>query len=256
MIPGASQPGTRTCSYYIPPISETLAHFTMLGNVECAAVLALRMLGRTDTGTIDCGNGISSAEKIAGTQINGSAKQILRTSHEAAINIALLKGNNDVALALLQGLTVRVETDLGAMESSNPPANVNKKDVAALLLHAANAGVPLTSHEVRWLHQRIHEAFVAYRDPSMATAYRVFDPATPDGTYPYQPEGDGLAFSDLGVLLGRLRVAVPKSFNSPCARLRQAAHRSLNSAKVRRLVVAPRAWILCGQREGPSGCHR
>ncbi|MBI5532276.1 MAG: hypothetical protein HY898_06160 [Deltaproteobacteria bacterium] len=187
---------------YIPPITETLAHYTLLGNVECVGALAIRLLGRGDSGTLNCGGGISDAEKLAGTQLNGSAKQILRTHHEAAVNMALWSGNDDVALALLQGLTVRVETDLGALESANPPANVNKKDVAALLLHASNAGVPLTSHEVRWLHQRIHEAYTTYRDPGQAATFKVFDPATPDGTYPYQPEGDGLAFIDIGVLLG------------------------------------------------------
>ena len=192
----------KSLQYWIPPINETLAHYTLLGNVECVGALSIRLLGRGDSGTLSCDNGISDAEKLAGTQVNGSAKQILRTHHEAAVNMALWSGNNDVAQKLLQGLTVRVETDLAALESSNPPANVNKKDVAALLLHAANTGVPLTSHEVRWLHQRIHEAYTTYRDPGMAATYRVFDAATPDGAYAYQPEGDGLAFSDIGVLLG------------------------------------------------------
>jgi hypothetical protein len=192
----------KNLEYWIPPIQETLAHYTTLGNVECPAVLSLRLLGRDNPGSLSCGSGISDTEKLTSSQLNGSAKQILRTSHEAAVNMALFKSANDVALALLQGLSERVESDLTALLGSNPPANVNNKDVASLLLHASNAGVPLTSKEVRFLHQRIHDAYLTYRAPSAASTYRVFDPATPDGTYPYEPGGDGLAYVDLGAVLG------------------------------------------------------
>lgn len=192
----------KNAQYWIPPLSETLAHYTTLGNVECPAVLSLRLLGRDNPGSLDCGSGISDTEKLTSSVINPSAKQILRTSHEAAVNMALFKGANGVALTLLQGLAERVETDLDAALSSNPPENANPKDVAGMLLYAANAGVPLTSREVRFLHQRLHEAYLTYRNPAATNTYHVYDPATPDGTYPYEPGGEGLEYVDLGALLG------------------------------------------------------
>lgn len=67
---------------------------------------------------------------------------------------------------------------------------------------SSSRGVPLTSAEVRWVHQRLHAAYLAYRAPAMAATYRVFDPSTPDGTYPYEPGGAGMSFADIGVMLG------------------------------------------------------
>jgi hypothetical protein len=207
---------------YVPPVSETLAHYTLAGNVECPGALMLRLFAHPDPGALDCGSGISALEQIAGGQISNSAKQILRTSHEAAVNAAFLAGQNGPGLALLQGLASRVETDLGLVNQPSPPSNVNPSDVAALLLHASNAGVPLTSAEVRWLHARLHAAHDSYLAAPPST-YDVF--AAPDGTYPYEPSGDGLAFGDIGVFLGACAAPYRNPATRPlldCARLRAA----------------------------------
>jgi hypothetical protein len=192
----------KSANVTIPPITESLAHYTLLGNAECDGALMMRLLGHGDAGSLACGNGVSQVEKLTSSQMKNGVKQILRTHHEAAANMALLAGQNVLALTLLSGLAERIESDLPQATQATPPANVNPTDVAALLLHAANTGVPLTSKEVRWVHQRLHAAFTSYRAPSLASTYRVFDPATPDGTYSYDPPGEGLFFSDLGVLLG------------------------------------------------------
>lgn len=192
----------KNANVYTPPFTETLAHYELIDNVECPGALALRLLGHGDPGSLSCGSGISNTEKLFGSQMKNSVKQILRTHHEAALAMALRTKQTGPALALLQGLSERVDGDLAAASSASPPANVSPDDVVALLLHAANAGVPLTSNEVRWVHSRIEAAWTSYRAPGNATTYAVFDASTPDGTYPFEPAGSGMSFSDIGLVLG------------------------------------------------------
>jgi hypothetical protein len=90
-------------------------------------------------------------------------KQILRTHHEAAVNISFLSGQNAAGLALIQGLASRVESDLALITQASPPAGMNPSDVAALFVHSANAGVPLTSAEVRW--RRVYGALPQLGNP-------------------------------------------------------------------------------------------
>lgn len=187
---------------YTPPVSETLAHYTLVDNVECPGALMMRLLGDGNPGTVACASGISNTEKVLGSQMSNGVKQILRTHHEAAVNMALLTNQTTPALALLQGLAERVDSDLTLASAASPPANVNPSDIVSLLLHAANTGVPLTSKEVRWLHGRLDAAYTSYRAAGNAATYRVFDPATPDGTYPFDPSGAGMSFSDIGLVLG------------------------------------------------------
>jgi hypothetical protein len=210
---------------FTPPLNETLAHYTLLGNVECTGPLAFRFSGDGDPGSLDCGSGISSPEKLASSALKNDARQILRTHHEAAVNWAYYRGATGPALSLLQGLAERVETDIAIADQASPPANFNPTDVAALILHAANAGVPLTSREVRWIHGRLHTAAQTLLNPAAALAYRVFDPQTPDGEYPYEPGSDGLFFSDIGVLLGSCASEYRNPTTRPlldCARLQAA----------------------------------
>jgi hypothetical protein len=134
--------------------------------------------------------------------MKNGVKQILRTHHEAAINLALLTKQSAPALALLQGLVERLDHDVAAAKLASPPVDVNPSDIVSLVLHAANTGVPLTSDEVRWIHSRLATAWTAFRAPAALPTYSVFAAATPDGTYAYDPSGDGMSFSDLGLLLG------------------------------------------------------
>ncbi|MEA2751221.1 MAG: hypothetical protein QOI41_5364 [Myxococcales bacterium] len=199
---------------YTPPITETLAHYTMVDNVECPGALMMRLLGYGDPGAVACGSGVSNSEKLLGSQMKSGVKQILRTHHEAAVNMALFTNQTAPALALLQGLVERVDADFAAASSASPPANVSPDDIVSLLLHAANTGVPLTSNEVRWLHGRLDAAHTSYRAAGNAATYRVFDPATPDGVYPFDPAGSGMSFSDIGLVLG----SCASPYRNPTAR--------------------------------------
>jgi hypothetical protein len=181
---------------------DTLAIFTNLAGAECAGMLALRLMGRGDPGTFDCGNGISLAEVLGGSLIKSGNAQMLRTYHEAAANHALLTNQVSMAYNLIQGLAVRLDQGMNAIEAGSLPDNLHSEDLAALIMHAANVGVPLTSREVRWLHARIDEAHAAFGAAGLTQTFHVFDAATPDGTYPYDPGTAGLAFTDIGVALG------------------------------------------------------
>ena len=186
---------------WLPP--DELAHFISFGTipVECAGQLALRLFGRLGPGTLDCGNGISSLDQAA-SDLGHSNGQILRSFHEAAAGHALLANDVALAQALIAGLAQRLDDMLGAIDSGKPPAFLSTTDAADLILHAANAGVPLTWREVAYLHQQIDLAHQTYLAAANDVVYKVFDPSTPDGTYAYQPGGDGLDFRSLGALLG------------------------------------------------------
>ncbi|AKV03730.1 hypothetical protein AKJ09_10393 [Labilithrix luteola] len=183
--------------------SAELAHYYLFGATgECTGPLMMRMLGHGDPGSLDCGQGWGLAEALATANAKNSVRQIMRTHHEAAANMALMAGQNTAALALLQGLAARLEADLQGAQKTPPPDNQQPKDVVSLALHAANVGVPLTSNEVRFLHTRLEIAWNSYRSPGMANLYKIWDPSTPDGSYSYEPYGDGFGFEDIGVFIG------------------------------------------------------
>jgi hypothetical protein len=187
---------------YVP--GSMLAHFISVGtvDVECAGKIALRFFGRVTPGTLDCGNGISSLDDAV-TAAGHSNGQILRSFHEAAAGHALLSNNLDMAKALIAGLGQRLDTMMDDYAANTPEPFLNVGDAADLILESANAGVPLTWREVAFLHTQLDLAHQTLLDPSNDLVYKTFDPQTPDGTYAYEPAGDGLQFRSLGALLGQ-----------------------------------------------------
>jgi hypothetical protein len=178
-------------------------------------------MGRQDPDGRDCGDGI--APLMEGLDGLGSSNlQILRSYHEAAANLALATGQVGAARGLVEGLANRIESLLDRIEAGNPSVETSNENLTQLILHAANVGVPLTWREVRWLHARIDEAHLSYLDPSNDATYRVFDAATPDGVYPFDPWGSGFDFKDLGLLLG----ACASQYRNP------AGHPALDCARV------------------------
>jgi hypothetical protein len=182
---------------WIPP--ETLAHFTNILGAECDAMLSLRLLGRGDPASFDCANGISILDDLIGGSNDHNA-EILRSFHESAVHQALLNGQPAMARALLEGLALRVERGMERAESGDWPESLESHQLVDLIVHAGNAGLPLTWREVRWVHGQIEQAHESF--PVDHPMLRVFDPATPDGTYPYAPYGSVIRFRSLGLLLG------------------------------------------------------
>lgn len=187
-------------NFWIPP--SQLAHFTLLGNAECTEMLAIRLFGRfSPSDELACGNGIGGLDNAI-MQASHSNGEILRSFHEAAVASALVTGNDDLALTLAKGLAQRVQDSLAGIEAGTPPPFMTNEDLAALMIHAATVGVPLTWHEVRFLDDRIREAHDSYLDPSNDPTFKTADASIPDGSYLFEPAGTGIDFKVLGALLG------------------------------------------------------
>lgn len=189
----------RTRQVWIP--IESLAILVQEVNAECDAILTMRLLGHGDPGAWACGNGITDADQII-SQINDHARHIFWSFHHAAAHLAIISGAHDVGRELLLGLGARNDETLDRLERRDPPGQYNANDFSGFMAHSANAGLPLTWREVRFLHQRLQEAHDAYVAEAAADSYRVLDPDGPDGTFPVEPPSYGFNFRELGVPLG------------------------------------------------------
>jgi hypothetical protein len=206
---------------WMPP--DDLAHFITLENAECVGMLSLRLYAHGEPGTLACGDGLSAVDDLF--WLKSSNAQMIRAYQEAAVAHAALAGLEDLRRELLGGLARRVEKAVGALEDGRPEPLPSAEDVGELLAQAVAVGLPLTSREVRCLHARIREAHASYLEPAYDPAWRVFDPATPDGEYPFEAPGQGLAFRNLGVLLGACASPWANPTSRPvleCARVRAA----------------------------------
>lgn len=187
--------------------NDLLAYF--VPEAECDAILSIRLLGRGDPGTLECGNGIGPFD-AAITQATDHNGNILRSFHEAATNNALFTGHDALAEALMGGLVERMSAGLDSLEGTGPEVPwLEPPDEVDMLLHAMAVGVPLTWREVAWLHARIDEAHAGYLQPGNATIVDAMTPAVPDGEYAFAPGGPGINFVSLGAPLAACA--------SPCA---------------------------------------
>lgn len=219
---------TRDATGAIVEPTLQLAHYqigaTALTNVECVGALAVRLAHDSAAGSLDCGSGLGGIESGVWTLLQDDARQIMRTHHSAAVTEALAK-NPTLGLALLTGLGDRLSLDTPVVTGGAPPSNYDVQDVAGFMAYAASVGVPLRSSEVRFLHGRIHQAYVGMRDASHAPSLHVFDPSVPDGTYAYDPPNEGFYHFDLGLLLGACASPLRNPSGRPvldCARLAAA----------------------------------
>ncbi len=184
---------------WLPP--DDLARFVTALDTECDATLLTRLLGRGDPGDIDCGTGINGLEEVF-VAANHQEAGLFNSYHQAAILLALTTGHPDVAEAHLPALGERITTTLDRLDAGDPPNFFSAEGLAELMIDAANVGLPLTSREVRWLHERIDESLAFHGRPEASAMFRLFDPATPDGQYGFDPFGPGIEFRSIGALLG------------------------------------------------------
>ncbi len=186
----------------LPPKTTTMSWYFLEGNLECPGALMMALLGSGSPGSLSCGDGISLLEIVGSSYVDNSNEQILRSSHEAAANASFyVPGQESAGLQLLRGLASRVDTAIAEVDAGD--SGVNPADVAALVLHAANAGVPLTSQEIRYVYAQLGQAVQSYLTAANELDYALFDTSTPDGTYAYEPTGSGFAFGDIGLMLGQ-----------------------------------------------------
>lgn len=184
----------------LPP--EDLAVYdNTVADLECKSRLAIRLFGRDDPGTLDCGNGISLLDEQWG--LKNDYHQINRSHHEAAAAIAFLRGQPMVGDRMLEGLAWRLDTIFDARETDpDGYKGPHDQDLVELVLDSAAAGLPLTWREVRFVHDRIREAHASYVSEERLPAYDLTGSGTPDGDYPFEPGGAGIFWRDLGTSLG------------------------------------------------------
>ncbi len=181
---------------------DDLAYYMMDINgfdPECDIALATRLMGRGDAGTLDCGNGISIVDDVVSMKPDNG--QQLRSYHEAAIAQARVKGQQGVIDTLLPGLALRIDKILDADPNAGGPPRPGDEDLGELMIMADAVGVPLTWREVRFAQDRIRDAHAAYLSEGAMPGYHVFDAATPDGEYGFDPGGGGYAFRYVGAVL-------------------------------------------------------
>lgn len=205
----------------MPALNSTMSRYQLAANAECDAALALRLFGGGAAGTLDCGNGVHPLEGLV--MNNPSNGEIVRSYHEAMVRQAIAAKDYTHAKTMLDGLVSRMDDGMSKAATNQWPAALNATQLVKLLVESANTGIPLTNNEIRWLHQQIDRAFTAYVTNGSPAVYRVFDPQTPDGAYPFTPDGDGIDFTFFASLAGTC-VAKYRNLNGPplldCARLR------------------------------------
>lgn len=190
---------------------------------ECTIALATRLMGRGDEGTLDCGNGITFLDDAV--SMKPSNAQMLRSYHEAAIAQARLNGRQGILGPLLEGLARRLDAIFDPPPDGSGPPRPSDEDLAELVIMSHAVGVPSTWREARFFHDRVREAHGAYLRPENLALLHPLDPETPDGQYPFDPAGAGIAFRYLGAALG----ACASPFRDPgsvplldCDRVRSA----------------------------------
>ncbi len=186
-------------SVWYPP--EGLAIFIQAANTECNAMLTMQLFGRGQVEGLDCDTGISEGDLLA-AELNDHNRHIFLSFHAAAANHALLADRPEIARKLALGLGRRFDDLLDAVESGESPGHYDEEDMAGFIAHAANAGMPLTWREVRFLHRRVEEAHARFLAPENDALYASLNPEGEDGEYGLKPGSDGFKFRELGVLLG------------------------------------------------------
>lgn len=168
----------------------------------CVEKLAVRYLHSNDAKKLNCGNGISALEKISGKYLQNDAIEVLRSHHVAAAILAQMKAGPEGSKKLMKGIEERMNRDFSVAKN---PANASKydlQDIPSFLIHANNAGVPMTSEEIRYLYQRLNLAYKGMLDPSHYNTFHLFDSSVPDGVYSYDPPHIGLYFYSIGAMIG------------------------------------------------------
>lgn len=197
-----------------------LAHYSP---VECTSKMAVRLAHTGAPAGLDCGSGLSSLEQTTWAFLKDDARQIQRSHHAAAVVGAHRKQTTSVGLDLLKGLGERVSLDL--TYASNPINGFQPIEAAGFMIYAASVGVPLRSNEIRFLHTKLHEAYVGMRAPEHFATFNLFDSSVPDGEYKYHAPNIGLFHHDLALMLGTCASPYRNPAGRPlldCARLLDA----------------------------------
>jgi hypothetical protein len=214
--------------------------FSMTANAECCGPLSLRLLRGAGVGALRCGDCITPPEEAANlldpALYSNDNKEIVRSQHEAALAWARLgeAAEQVTAAKLHQGMEARLRFDFDLVQKGTYPQKWHQWDLTSLVIHGAALGVTLPPAALEYISGAINATLedLANAPQPMRQSFRLFDAATPDGVYAYQPtitpvppplpaqsggaerataclecqsgmaDGRGLKIEDLGVPLG------------------------------------------------------
>ncbi|MBI2372402.1 MAG: hypothetical protein HYV07_00250 [Deltaproteobacteria bacterium] len=200
---------------------ESLAIFVQTLDAECDAMLTLRLVGRGASSGKSCGNGINDSDLLF-SELNDNNRHIFWSFHQASAWWSRKRGELEASRQLVTGLAARMDDLFAKLAADEAPTFFDAPDFAAFITHAAILGVPLTSREVRYVHQQIKEAHDGYFSEASLKAIGIFDPGAGDGETGFGPGGPGLDFRTIGLALGTCVSPIANPAGRPlldCARL-------------------------------------
>ncbi len=158
----------------------------LLPDAECNNKQAAALLAYGDLQDNECtpfgGNKIYEKFSIENNAPNG---HIMRAFHIANIKLSLLNGYNDKAQASLEGLDERFTRDMANdLSKVNTSPDGWLRDLISNKLQAAGAGYPMTSEEVRLLHNYLTRSTEAF---SNWPTWNLWDKSVADGEHEWLP---------------------------------------------------------------------
>lgn len=191
----------------------------------CVGKLAVHFLYSSTDERLGCKKGYTLLEKKFSKFLQNDAIEILRSHHVAAIAMAELKSQSEIATKLREGLAERMNRDFEVTRNQKRAPQFDIQDIASFLIQAHNVGVPMTSDEIRFIYERLHMAYGSIRSPAYYNTFHLFDSSVPDGEYSFDPPHVGLYFYAIGSMIG----TCTSSFRNPnsrqllnCDRLKRA----------------------------------
>ena len=146
---------------------------------ECNARRASHLIAYHQPGEESCGRGEPNDYDDIAFINNGYNKRICQFFHVAHLANALVNNDNDEAVMLMDGLAERIAEDWGMAATQDKYSESDyTRNIALLLANSSIFGFPLTSDEVRLIHEYYG------RTVDKITAWPYWDPwaeTVPDG---------------------------------------------------------------------------
>ncbi|MDP8256805.1 MAG: formylglycine-generating enzyme family protein [Candidatus Alcyoniella australis] len=153
-------------------------------NAECNPKLSSALIGYGSALDVSCGNGIGEIYEWVATNGHYFNYAIIRYFHVATVTNALINGEDEVAYWLISGLERRADEYMAGNGNWQDAADWDA-DLAAYLLIAGAAGLPLTAQEARFV---IEQYSLSAQHYATWPYWNMYDPSIPDGQYRYAPD--------------------------------------------------------------------
>ena len=152
-------------------------------NAECNPKIGTAYIAHGEALDNYCGDGDGGLYELIALLGHYWSTNMIWGFHVSAVSLALTFGDNETARELLEGLAARMDRQM-----DHPLAHNYMEwypDMSALLVIAAANGLPLTNREAQLVIEHYTEAALYLNGFEY---WDLWDPALPDGEYPYIPD--------------------------------------------------------------------